>query len=386
MALRNLVVVGLLALPVAAVAAEDPAVAGLNQRLVALQADMRTAEVAAYEKLQAQQAIGALAKAKRKDLDNARYLAERRVAIAEAAARTALARREIEELERTRSELLIEASRRDALRARQEAERLRVQTQIQAEEAERLRQAAEAETLARQDAETALTSVAGRQQQRLSAAQQNAAKLAREEAELVSGQRLPGSKFDSRGEVFTFAGDAFAAGQAALSAGAGNQAKALAEYLNIGKKGRVTIEAYDSANGVGQRRAQALKDALVAAGVAANRIQVTGRKAASTRARSAEVIVCLRLNVRQIADSATAWIEPLPEPFCRRRVNCPGGTSATRTAEGRAGAIQARTRFRRLPVGRPDDPGWFRRMRARRSILQRPVPSRPGRSCFCMRR
>jgi outer membrane protein OmpA-like peptidoglycan-associated protein len=291
MALRNLVVVGLLALPVAAVAAEDPAVAGLNQRLVALQADMRTAEVAAYEKLQAQQAIGALAKAKRKDLDNARYLAERRVAIAEAAARTALARREIEELERTRSELLIEASRRDALRARQEAERLRVQTQIQAEEAERLRQAAEAETLARQDAETALTSVAGRQQQRLSAAQQNAAKLAREEAELVSGQRLPGSKFDSRGEVFTFAGDAFAAGQAALSAGAGNQAKALAEYLNIGKKGRVTIEAYDSANGVGQRRAQALKDALVAAGVAANRIQVTGRKAASTRARSAEVIV-----------------------------------------------------------------------------------------------
>lgn len=291
MALRNLVVVGLLALPMAAVAAEDPAVAGLNQRLVALQADMRTAEVAAYEKLQAQQAIGALAKAKRKDVDNARYLAERRVAIAEAAARTALARREIEELERTRSELLIEASRRDALRARQEAERLRVQTQIQAEEAERLRQAAEAETLARQDAETALTSVAGRQQQRLSAAQQNAAKLAREEAELVSGQRLPGSKFDNRGEVFTFAGDAFAAGQAALSAGAGNQAKALAEYLNIGKKGRVTIEAYDSANGVGQRRAQALKDALVAAGVAANRIQVTGRKAASTRARSAEVIV-----------------------------------------------------------------------------------------------
>lgn len=291
MALRNLVVVGLLALPMAAVAAEDPAVAGLNQRLVALQADMRTAEVAAYEKLQAQQAIGALAKAKRKDLDNARYLAERRVAIAEAAARTALARREIEELERSRSELLIEASRRDALRARQEAERLRVQTQIQAEEAERLRQAAEAETLARQDAETALTSVAGRQQQRLSAAQQNAAKLAREEAELVSGQRLPGSKFDNRGEVFTFAGDAFAAGQAALSAGAGNQAKALAEYLNIGKKGRVTIEAYDSANGVGQRRAQALKDALVAAGVGANRIQVSGKKAAATRARSAEVIV-----------------------------------------------------------------------------------------------
>lgn len=291
MLIRNLMVAGLLALPLVAVAAEDPAVALLNQRLVALQADMQTADVAPFEKLQAQQAVAALAKAKRKDLDNARYLAERRVAIAEATARAAVARREVDQLERTRSELLIEASRRETARARQEAERLRVQAQIQAEEAERMRQAAEAETLARQDAETALTSVAGKQAARLSAAQQNAAKLAREEAELVSGQRLPSSKFDSRGEVFTLAGDAFAGGQSALSAGARNQAKALAEYLNIGKKGRVVIEGYDSATGVGQRRAQALKDALVAGGVAANRIQVVGKKAASTRARSAEVII-----------------------------------------------------------------------------------------------
>ena len=35
----------------------------------------------------------------------------------------------------------------------------------------------------------------------------------------------------------------------------------------------------------------ALRDALVAAGVASNRIQVSGKKAASTRARSAEVII-----------------------------------------------------------------------------------------------
>ncbi len=211
--------------------------------------------------------------------------------IAETAVRTAMAAREVDRLERTRSDLLIEASRRDAARARQEAEQLRMQAQMQAEEAERLRQAAEAETLARQDAENALTSVAGKQQQRLSAAQQNAAKLAREEAELVSGQKLPGSKFDGRGEVFTFNGDAFAAGASSLSGGARNQAKALAEYLNIGKKGRLRIEAYDNANGVGQKRAEALRDALVAAGVASNRIQVSGKKAASTRARSAEVII-----------------------------------------------------------------------------------------------
>ena len=291
--MQTLLAAGLLALPMLAAAApvEDPAIAALNQRLTALQADMRTADVAAFERLQAQQAVAELAKARRKDIEQARYLAERRVAVAEISARTEVARREVEQLERTRSELLIEASRRDAARARQEAEKLRVQAQIQAEEAERLRQAAEAETLARQDAEIALSSVAGKQAARVSAAQQNAAKLAREEAELVSGQKLPNSAFGSRGEVFTLTGDAFAAGQASLSAGARNQVKALAEYLNIGKKGRVVIEAYDSANGVGQRRAEALKEALVAAGVAASRVQASGKKAAATRARSAEVII-----------------------------------------------------------------------------------------------
>jgi len=282
---------GLLALPLMAVAADDPLVLQLNQRLVSISANPDTANLAALERMQAQQAIGAFNAAKRRDQELTRYLAERRVEIAETAVRTALARQEVDQLERTRSDLLIEASRREAARARQEAERLRVQAQIQAEESERLRLAAESEALARQDAENALTSVAGKQQQRLSAAQQNAAKLAREEAELVSGQKLPASRFDSRGEVFTMTGDAFAAGQAGLSNAAKNQAKALAEYLNIGKKGRVRIEAYDSADGVGQRRAEALRDALVAAGVAGNRIQLSGKKAAATRARSAEVIV-----------------------------------------------------------------------------------------------
>lgn len=282
---------GLLALPLLAVAADDPAVLQLNQRLMAISANPDTAELGAFERMQAQQAIATLDKAKRRDQELARYLAERRVEIAETAVRAALAQREVSRLERTRSDLLIEASRREAARARQEAERLRVQAQIQAEEAERLRLAADAEVLARQDAENALSSVAGKQQQRLSAAQQNAAGLAREEAELVSGQKLPASRFDSRGEVFTVTGDAFAAGKASLSAGAANQVKALAEYLNIGRKGRVRIEAYDSAAGVGQARAEALRAALVAAGVASNRLQVAGKKAASTKARSAEVIV-----------------------------------------------------------------------------------------------
>ena len=121
-----------LALPLLAVAAEDPAVAQLNQRLLAIQANATTSELAPYERLQAQQAVAELAKAKRRDLDQARYLAERRVEIAETSVRTALAQRQSRELERTRSDLLIEATRRESQRIRQENERLRVQAQIQA--------------------------------------------------------------------------------------------------------------------------------------------------------------------------------------------------------------------------------------------------------------
>jgi hypothetical protein len=129
----------LLALPTLAVAADNPMVAQLSQRLMAIQANPDTAELGAFERMQAQQAIATLDKAKRRDQELATYLAERRVEIAETAVRTALAAREVDRLERTRSDLLIEASRRDAARARQEAEQLRMQAQMQAEEAERAR-------------------------------------------------------------------------------------------------------------------------------------------------------------------------------------------------------------------------------------------------------
>ncbi|MCC8619356.1 hypothetical protein [Xanthomonas vesicatoria] len=294
MTLRPFLYIGVLSLatlPSLAMAAkDDPQADALNRRLAALQNDPQTSDLARYERLQAQQTIGALAEAKRRDRDELVFLADRRVEIAELTARTALARRELDRLEGTRNDLLIEASRRDASRARQEAERLRVQAQIQAEEAERMRQAAEQETLARQDAELALTSVAGKQTAKLNAAQQKALQLAHQEAELVAGAKLPSSKVDSRGEVFSLGSGAFG-GKAALSGDATGQAKALAEYLNIGKKGRVSIVGFDSDAAVAKKRAEALRDALVAGGVAASRLQVSGSKGAASKTRAAEVVV-----------------------------------------------------------------------------------------------
>ena len=290
---RPQILAGLLGLALAtqtAVAAENPVVVQLNQRLSALQADPDLAELAAYEKLQAQHAVTAFSKARRSQRETAQYVAERRVQIAEIAARAQAARREADRLDRTRSELLVEASRREAERARREAERLRVQAQIQAEEAERLRLAAEAEALARQEAETTLDTVAGQQANRLSAARQRELKLAREEAELVSGAKLPASKFEARGEVFTLGADAFASDSAKLSASGASRASALAAYLQANPKARARIEGYGDKQTPGQRRADALRDALTAAGIAKSRLQSSG-KGAGSKARALDVIV-----------------------------------------------------------------------------------------------
>ena len=290
---RPQILAGLLGLALAtqtAVAAENPVVVQLNQRLAALQADPDLAELAAYEKLQAQHAVTAFSKARRSQRETAQYVAERRVQIAETAARAQAARREADRLDRTRSELLVEASQREAERARREAERLRVQAQIQAEETERLRLAAEAEALARQEAETTLDTVAGQQANRLSAARQRELKLAREEAELVSGAKLPASKFEARGEVFTLGADAFASDSAKLSASGASRASALAAYLQANPKARARIEGYGDKQTPGQRRADALRDALTAAGIAKSRLQSSG-KGAGSKARALDVIV-----------------------------------------------------------------------------------------------
>ena len=252
-------------------AADNPVVLQLNQRLSALHADPALGELAAYEKLRAQQAITAFDKARRSQRETAQYVAERRVEIAEVAART-------------------QASRREAERARRVAERRRVLAQIQAEETERLRMAAEAEALARQEAETTLDTVAGQQANRLSAARQRELKLAREEAELVSGAKLPASKFETRGEVFTLGADVFTASSAKLSAGGASSASALAAYLQANPKARARIDGFGDKQTPGQRRADALRDALMAAGVPKSRLQSAG-KGTGSKARALEVVI-----------------------------------------------------------------------------------------------
>ena len=286
----SLLACALLLASLPAFSADRPEVLALNQRLLTLQSDPQLGEFAAFERLQAQQSIAVLSKARGKQRDSALYIADRRVEIAETAARAESARREADRLDRTRSELLVEASRREAARARQENERLRIQAQIQTEEAERLRVAAEAETLARQDAEDMLTSVAGAQTAKLSAARQKEAQLARQEAELMSGAKLPASRFEDRGEVFTLTGAAFTSGQAKLSAAGSSSVSALAAYLQANPKAKARIDGFGDKQTPGQRKADAVRDALLAAGIPKARLQ-SSAKGEGSKSRAVEVIV-----------------------------------------------------------------------------------------------
>lgn len=176
---------GLVAVPPPAADAESMSP---GMRLQALDSDPRYAGRAAYERLRAQQAVAALQEARRDARAQAAVVAARRVAVAEVAARNELLALAVDAAERSRNELLVEASRREAERARQEAERLRIQAQIQAEEAERLRAMAEAEAAARQQAEEVILDVGGEQARKLREARRREAELKRREQELLKAQ------------------------------------------------------------------------------------------------------------------------------------------------------------------------------------------------------
>lgn len=181
-----------LATPVAASAAgPDPEVVALTRRLQALDTDPQRNPFAAYERLQARQALQQLDGAKRKLRPLALEIVRMRVETAEIAARTEAGRGELQRMETERNELIVEASRRDAERARAEAERLRVEAQIQTEEAERLRAEVEAEARNRQEAEGLLDTLAAGEAEKLRLAKEREAELARQEAALNAGQPAP---------------------------------------------------------------------------------------------------------------------------------------------------------------------------------------------------
>src|SRR3546814_19642187 len=101
----------LLAAPLAQ-AAENPDVLRLSQRLQALDADPGTSHVAAYERLQARQALQVLAQARSSDRPVALKVAQARVETAEVAAQTPGTPAEIGPPTRERRERQVEDQKR----------------------------------------------------------------------------------------------------------------------------------------------------------------------------------------------------------------------------------------------------------------------------------
>jgi len=214
------------------------------------------------------------------------YVAERRVDIAYAAAQAANQQNQLDELSREHDRILLQAAQREAEQARADAERQRLQNMIRAEEVDRLR--AEGEQSA-QEAQAAQAQAD--QAQKLIAAQAKATELARKEAQLAEAantdlrRRLNNlsATRGAEGMQMTLDDIAFAPGQANLRPAAKSSLGKLVAFVNRDRSKPIRIEGHTDASGnthanqvLSQRRADAVRDALVAAGVAANRITAVG--------------------------------------------------------------------------------------------------------------
>jgi outer membrane protein OmpA-like peptidoglycan-associated protein len=267
----------------------DPNMDVLNQRLQALENDPQLASKAQYERLRARMAVTAYASAKSRDKEHALKLAQWRLQAAEQAAQAELLQDQSMQLDRERDSILVEASRRDADRARQEAERLRLENLAREEEAERLAEQAELDRVEREQITSTAqnASAEAEQARRLAKARERELELARKEAELAAELAMesptPPVRRSGNSSIYTLDGRAFASGKSSLTSAARSQLKNLAQQIKAGA-GMIRIEAHTDSQGadaanlsLSQQRAEAVRKELVLHGVPTSRMQAVGK-------------------------------------------------------------------------------------------------------------
>ncbi|MFY8135702.1 MAG: OmpA family protein [Aquimonas sp.] len=258
----------------------------LQGELAELEAEPSLVGRARLEMELARVAVQAVAEASRRNRPQAEYAAARRIEIARAVAETEMMADQLVQLERERDAILLEASRRDAEQLRREVERLRLQNLTRAEETERALEEAQA---ARLDSE--ISAAQAEQARRLAEAQALEAQLSRREAELAAAaadslrMQLQGmtARSEARGQVMTISGEAFASGQSALRAEARENLQKVIDLINANPGANVLIEGHTDSQGsanlnqvLSQRRAEAVRDALIQEGVDGSRLRAVG--------------------------------------------------------------------------------------------------------------
>jgi outer membrane protein OmpA-like peptidoglycan-associated protein len=276
----------------ASAAKTDLDYARLRASLNDLAADPVLGKLAPAERSLAEQAVQAIADTNGKQHAHLVYLAERRVDIAYATAQALDQERRLDKLDREHDQILLAASRHDAEQARLEAEKQRIQSLAQAEEADRLR--AEADAARAQGELSAQDAVNARKQaeqtKRLADAQAKEAALSRKEAQLLAEAaaadaraRPPAAAASGASKQMALDDSAFAPGSSTLLPSARSNVSAIVAFVNRDKSKPIRIEAHTDNSGnananlvLSQRRAEAVRDALVGAGVDARRVTTFG--------------------------------------------------------------------------------------------------------------
>jgi outer membrane protein OmpA-like peptidoglycan-associated protein len=244
-----------------------------------LAADPKLGNLAPVQMDRARAALQVLKDSSRSDRPHLVYITERRIAIARTTAQAALMEAERNTLQRDNDRLQLAAARRDAEQAHRELEQQRLQAQIRAEETERL--AREAEAAREEGAQAAQAAEAARaeaaQSKRMADAQAKAAALAKREAELSGSVGAAPAAAAAPKRRMTLSDSSFVAGQAALAPAGSSRIAGVVDFINAAPGARVHVQASAAGNAaLAKERAESIRDALVAAGVAASRIDASG--------------------------------------------------------------------------------------------------------------
>ena len=231
----------------------------------------------------ARAALEQLKEAGRSEREEQVYLTERRIGVARASAEAESLEDQRNALQRENDRIQLALARRDAAQARAELERQRLQSQIRTEEAERARQEADAARAEGEQAAQAADAARAEadQAKRMADAQAKATALAKKEAALeaavAGGSAVPVSKGSAASATRTLAlsDGVFVEGKSSFAVGASKQMTKAVAFVNADTSKRIRIQVSAANRTLAQQRANAIRQALVAARIDAKRITTT---------------------------------------------------------------------------------------------------------------